>query len=282
MTHQQFHFPRWRALVAKQWGENRRRYLLALLAVAGLIAAWEAFMIGMDDYALLDPTMQFATYMSGLWFVGCLYASTLFADLGSRKQALPWLSLPASHLEKLLCALVFGVAGFFIAYTVVFYLVNIPMVYWANSILSHHPRNWPGSNNPIPPSRVYNFITALGSPDPEKNFRLLTAGYFAAQSVFILGSVYFSRFAFFKTVVGILLFILATAVFQRIIINPMLPTGWNNNVLHWSQDANGQEIVTREVRLAYPIEPALILVMQLTLAPFFWLVTWFRLKEKEV
>jgi len=281
-ANQQFSFARWRLLVAKQWAEHRRRYLIALLAIAGLIAAWEAFLIGMSAYAPLDSVMQFGTYMSGLWFIGCLYASTLFADLGTRTQALPWLSLPASHLEKLLCALLFGVPGFFIAYTLVFYLVDIPMVHWANTILSHHPRNWPGSDQPIPPSLVYNFITAAGSPAPEKDFRLLTAGYFAVQSAFVLGSVYFSRFAFFKTVVAILLFVLATAVFQRLVIYPLLPAGWSNNVLHWTQEMNERETPLSEVRLAWPIEPALILVMQFGLVPFFWLVTWFRLKEKEV
>jgi hypothetical protein len=281
-SNQQFSYYRWRLLIAKHWSEHGRRYGLSLLAIGGLIATWEAFIIGIDQYAPLDPNMQFATYMVGLWFIGCLYASTLFSDLGSKKQALPWLSLPASHLEKLLCAILFGVVGFFIAYTLIFYIVDIPMVHWANNILRRHPRTWPGSTNPIPPSLVYNFLTASGAPVPEKGFHLFTAAYFAVQSAFVLGSVYFSRFPFFKTVVVVLLFMFGIVLFQRFMIHPILPEGWQNEIFRWTTRPDELEKPIQEVRLSQPLEKVITLLVQFAIPPFFWLATWYRLKEKEV
>lgn len=284
-TNQVFSFSRWRLLVAKQWVEHGRRYLLSLLAIGGLMAAWEAFIVAMIPYAPLEPFMQFATYMVGLYFTGCLFASSLLADLGNRKQALPWLSLPASHLEKLLCAILYGAVLFYLAFTLVFYLVDIPMVQWANSILRGHPRNFPGTVSPVPESLVYNVITSAGAPVPEKEWHLFTAGYFAVQAVFLLGSVYFTRFSFIKTVVAGLLFMLAFVIFQKLVLLQMKPDGWSDNFFRWTQDMNelnGHDQPLREVRLPYPLDSILLLLAQVGVAPFFWFVTWFRLKEKEV
>ena len=284
-TNQVFSFSRWRLLVAKQWLEHGRRYLLSLLAIGGLMAAWEAFIIAVVPYAPLEPFMQFATHMVGLYFTGSLFASSLFADLGNRKQALPWLSLPASHLEKLLCAILYGVVLFYLAFTLVFYLVDIPMVHWANSILRRHPLNFPGSSTPIPPSLVYNLFTPAGAPLPEKEWHLFTAGYFAIQAAFLLGSVYFTRFSFIKTVVAGLLFVLAFVIFQKLVLFPMQPEGWSHDFFRWSQETSeltDRDRPLQEVRLSYPLESILLLLAQFGIAPFFWLVTWFRLKEKEV
>ena len=284
-ANQVFSFTRWRLLVAKQWTENRRRYLLSLLAIGGLLAAWEAFLIAVIPYAPLEPFMQFATYTVGLFFTGCFFASTLFSELGNKKQALPWLSLPASHLEKLLCAILFSVVLFYGAYTAVFYLVDIPMVQWSNSILQKHPLNWPNSSSPIPESLVYNVITAAGAPPPEKQWHLFTWGYFAVQSAFLLGSVYFSRFSFIKTVVSGLLFMLAFVVFQKLVLFPMKPDGWSDNFFRWTQDMNelnDHDQPLREVRLSYHLDSIFLLLAEFGVAPFFWVVTWFRLKEKQV
>jgi hypothetical protein len=284
-TNQVFSFSRWRLLVAKQWVEHGRRYLLSLLAIGGLIAAWEAFLIAVVIYAPLEPFMQFATHMVGLYFTGCLFASSLFAELGNKKQAAPWLSLPASHLEKLLCAILYGVVLFYLAFTLVFYLVDIPMVHWANSILARHPLNFPGSSTPVAASLVYNLFTTAGAPLPEKEGHLFTAGYFAIQAVFLLGSVYFTRFSFIKTVVAGLLFMLAFVIFQKLVLHPMKPDGWSDNFFRWTQEMNelnDRDHPLREVRLPYPFESILLLLTQVAIAPFFWLVTWFRLKEKEV
>jgi len=126
---------------------------------------------------------------------------------------------------------------------------------------------------------------AAGAPLPEKEWHLFTAVYFSIQAVFLLGSVYFTRFSFIKTVVAGLLFMLAFVVFQKLVLFPMKPEGWSDNFFRWSQDMNeltDHDRPLREVRLAYPLEPILLFLAQVGTAPFFWLVTWFRLKEKEV
>jgi hypothetical protein len=282
MTNQLFHFRRWRLLVAKHWIENRRRYILSLLAIAGLLAVWFTFLIAMDRYAPLVASMQVIAYFIGLYLTGSLYASMLFADLSSKKEALPWLSLPASQLEKLLCVLLFGTVLFFLAYTLVFYLVDIPMVYWANSILEHHPRNWPGTHDPVQPVLIYNVFTAEGAPLPEKQFHLFLLFYFSVQAAFLLGSVYFQRYAFIKTVVAVVVFALAFLVFQRLAIYPLLPEGWINNLVRWTHEQYDTGPPLKEVRLPRVLEDVLTRLGEFGLPVFFWFVTYIRLKEKEV
>ena len=281
-ANQLFSFSRWRLLVGKHWIENRRRYLLSLLAIGGLQAVWFIFLIVMDPYAPVVAFMQIATYFIGLYLTGSLYTSMLFAELSTKKEGLPWLSLPASQLEKLLCALLFGTVLFFIAYTFVFYLMDIPMVHWANSKLLHSPRNWPGTNQRIPPMLVYNLITAEGAPIPEKEYHFFLSSYFAVQSAFLLGSIYFPRFAFIKTVVAIVLFLLGFMLFQHAVISPLLPKSWSNDFLRWSQQIYDQEPPQNEMRLPDDFENILVRVVQFVVPPFFWFVTYIRLKEKEI
>ncbi len=136
---QVFSFSRWWKLVTLHWIVNCKRYLLALLAIAGLLAAWFGFVIAMNRQGELFLFFQFAAYFVGLFFVGCFYASTLFSDLNSKPEGINYLSVPASHLEKLCCAIFFGVLLFFVAFTLIFYLVDIPMNLSLRLIARHPP-----------------------------------------------------------------------------------------------------------------------------------------------
>jgi len=281
-TNQHFSFYRWRLFVAKHWVEHRRPYLLSLLAIGGLYAAWFAFMIAIDVYAPMAANMQFVAYMIGLYSVGCFYSSMFFVELSTKKEALPWLSLPASHLEKLLCAILYSVALFYIAFTLVFYCVDIIMVQWSNNITWRHPRFFPGTTIRILPVTVYNLISAEGAPIPEKDYHLFTFLYFAIQAAFLLGSVYFTRYSFVKTAIAVLLFALGFVILQRGVIYPMLPKDWNNGFLSWSRFEYDNGPPGIEVRLPAGLENLVVYVGQFGLPLFFWWVTYLRLKEKEV
>ena len=83
-TNQHFSISRWSVLLALHWADNRKRYLLALPAMAGLLLVWYSFLTIMDRFDPLDEGMQQVTYVSGLLVVGCLYASTIFAEFDSK------------------------------------------------------------------------------------------------------------------------------------------------------------------------------------------------------
>jgi len=277
-----FNMGRFAMLVRGHWAENRKRYGLSMLAMGGLLLAWEGFLMTMNETQPLGTGIQFVTYFVGLYFTGCLFASTAFTQFSSKPQGIHYLLVPASHLEKLVCAIFFAVVIYFIAFTFLFYLVDIPMVRVANRMIAGHPRVWPNTSDTVPPVHVYNIFTGRGAPIPEQDFHLFLSGYFAAQSAFILGSVYFSRYGFIKTTVAILLFLLVTVVFITKGIESHLPDGWRiNNFLQWSRN-NTAKGYLELVRLPKGVESLLTIGMLCGGPPLFWVITYFRLKEKEV
>src|ERR1700761_703084 len=159
---QTFDLERFYKLVSKHWMENYKRYGLTLLAIGGLLAAWFGILLLMDYIDPMNIFMQYSAYFVGLYFTGCLYASTLFSDLSTKTTGIFWLSLPASHLEKLLCSLLFSVFLFFITYTLLFYIVDIPMVQIANRIIEKYPRVYPNSVLQVRDQEIYNVFTAKG------------------------------------------------------------------------------------------------------------------------
>ena len=278
---QTFSFARWGLLVRKHWAENMKRYLLSLLAMGGLLIAWYSFVLVMDKFDPLGIFFQYTAYFFGLYSVGCLYASMLFSELSSRTAGINYLSLPASQLEKLLCAVFFGVFLFFIAYTLLFYLIDIPMVQLGNRLIQSHPRVWPGTDQFVPPLAVYNVFMPKAGLIGESEFHLWLLGYFAIQSCFLLGSVYFVRYSFIKTIVAILLFILVFAIFVNKVIFNSMPDGWQNNTLSWDK-YNEYWTHLGEVRLPAWLRRTVLLLLQYFLPPIFWTITYYRLREKEL
>ncbi len=148
-----------------------------------------------------------------------------FFDLASKSKAQNYLSLPASHLEKLLCHLLFGVVILFVCYTLVFYLADIIMVRVANAIAYTH---WLKTRftPEIPHGTVLNVFLMPGrNPGVPNVFYFFLLGYFALQAAFILGSVYFARFSFIKTVITLLVVGLFFTFFIMKVLHYILPNG---------------------------------------------------------
>jgi len=100
---QVFSLNRFLLLFVKHWSENRKKYLLGLLALTGIILAWFGFQLLIEPAAPMGNGVQLGTYFTGLYITGCLYASTLFADLSSKAgsvQLQPILELPGRRLGK--------------------------------------------------------------------------------------------------------------------------------------------------------------------------------------
>lgn len=276
-----FSFKRWSLLVSKHWTENRKKYGLFLLASTGLLVAWYSFMLIMGRSVLLDVTIQFGTYFAGLYLAGCLYASTLFAELTSKQEGITYLTLPASQLEKLLCVLLYGVVIFFAGYTLVFYLVDIPMVEISNHILEKYPRYIPNSTIWVPTTIVYNIFTAEQGALPEKGDHVFLLGFFSIQAIFILGSLYFRRYALIKSIIVVLACLLAIILVEEKLVNFFLPKRWHTMNFSWIQfDEEGHP--SRFVYLPGGLADIIMKLLQYGIPVLIWIITYHRLKEKEI
>ncbi|MEO5593368.1 MAG: hypothetical protein ABIR15_10045 [Chitinophagaceae bacterium] len=292
---QLFDAGRWWLLVGKHWSENRKKYTLSLIAIAGLLLFWFIVILAVDGHRGIGTTMQSTTYYFGLFVVGCLYASILFADLGSKTRGLNYLVVPASHLEKLCCSLFYAVILFFACYTAIFYIVDVLVLKTANAIGYSY---WAKHHLPtdiFEPQKIVNvfYLPEHSRSDNDLIYLLMT--YFVVQSVFILGSIYFAKFSFIKTVIASLLIgLLITFIVGKLII-PILPPGSYHNGMNSYQAYTVKDTPSGDGIMIYSdaatdklvslpgwINTILLFLLKFAFAPLFWLAAYFRLKEKEI
>ena len=293
---QSFDARRWWLLVGKHWSENRKKYTLSLIAMAGLLLLWFIVMLSTDGYRGINTSTQISTYYFGLFAVGCFFGSMLFADLGSKTRGLNYLVVPASHLEKLFCALFYGVVVFFICYTAIFYMSDILMVKVSNTIAYNHWLKNHSASDVFYPQEVFNVFVTPDRHHEESGFiYYLLLFYFVLQAAFICGSVYFPRFSFIKSVITLLLLGLFFAFFISKVLIHMLPPGnYHHGITSYEvytvkktpsgdgimiySDAATDKLVT----IPQWIGDLLLFLLKYAFAPLLWLATYFRLKEKEI
>jgi hypothetical protein len=270
-----FSFNRFLLLVRKHWADNKKRYGLSLLAFAGLLTTWFVFtMLTGFENTPMGREVQTITYFFALFAIGTFYASQYFSDLGSRARGINFLLVPASTFEKLLCGLLFTVVFFFLLYTATFYAVDAVLVAVAKSL----PRD---PINPQEPSvvNVFHIISVPFNQDTTLNFLLY---YFTVQAAFLLGSVYFEKYSFIKTVIccfvaGFILFLLLFFFNEKMLPRGDYFRGFFTTYRVYVEGGNDHL-----VQLPSWMGEVLRFLVTYALPPFLWTATYFRLKEKQV
>jgi hypothetical protein len=255
MTHY-FRFSRFTSLVLMHWSENKKRYALSVLACMGLLIAWFLFSVLTTEqeaagYLYIKPM----SFLLLLFTVGPFYASQYFRDLGSRPKAINFLLIPASTFEKLLCSILYSTVLFLVAFTAVFYLVDL--------LMSALPTEISGTSEESGTAAIA--IVFKGWYMFHKDLRINGFLFFlAVQSSFLFGAVYFEKYSFIKTILaGFILFLLLYCSMYTL-NNPQI-----------SGDSDRPEIPLW-------IEQAHRIFFMYMLTPLLWILTYFRLKYKQV
>lgn len=250
---------------------------MSLGAIGGLLVLWYSFLLLVDKSAPLQTDTQIIAYYVGLFLTGCLFASMQFNELGDGPKGISYLLLPASLFEKLLNALLFSVVLYFICYTAVFYIVDFIMVKLSNSLMTTWLAN--GEISRVTSQEVANVFYSSNEIGNNLFFYILLA-YFAIHAIFLLGSVYFVKYTYIKTLVWGLIVFLVLVFFEHKIIESFRPNGsFFKPFTVYRIFEHGQELM---VRIPEWISDILIFLIMYSLAPVLWIVTYFRLKEKEV
>ncbi|MBA4054952.1 MAG: hypothetical protein C0490_09595, partial [Marivirga sp.] len=207
-------------------------------------------------------------YFLGLFISGCLSANFLFVDLSNKPKAISYLLQPASSFEKIVCSLFFGVFVFWIGYSLMFYLADTSMVYMANRI---NGTNWPVINI----FSIDDYENPFFSGPPSNLFFI----YFASQALFITGSLYFSKYSFFKTAIVALFIGLILVILPNAIISFLMPIGVTKTITAYEVlDFRGNKLI--EMPSWFSLSVTVFSFYILT--PAFWLVCYFLLREKQV
>ena len=246
-------------LIKKQWAEHARLYTLSTGAIAGLMAI--AFFV----WGLTDKPPVIATYIILLVTMslgGAIFASMTFAELSQRTTGIYWLSVPATHGEKLVCGILFSQLFFNIVVLALFFVLQPIAIAMAKSPEPMH------------------FHTAYARSEFALVIWNITTGYVAMQALFILGSVYFQRFSFVKTVVATVLVALVFGAFMNYVVSPIMPD--HMNMRGFSEVHIYEQGVDHIYSLPGWSSVGIRYVFQYIWVPIFWAATYFRLKEKEL
>lgn len=249
-----FSFQRFTLLVLKHWADNKKRYGLSVLAFMGLLIVRFLFYIFMADANDSSDDVQPITFFFSLFVVGAFYASQYFSDLGSKAKASNFLLVPASTLEKFLCSLVYSVVLFTAVFTAAYYFVDILMLALSNEVLPE---------DRVQKGSIFNaFKTGFFILREDLRINALLF-FFSIQSAFLLGSVYFKKYSFIKTIIcGFIIYFFLFGL-TYIFCKPLFPG-----------DSN-------EGRIPRWIEQAFGVLVMYVIAPLLWILTYYRLKRKQ-
>lgn len=250
-----FDIQRFGLLLKRKWLEFGKIYLITLAVVFGVILAayaiafWPVF-TGLEPFNERKISFRVPLFIGlGFLFLTAV-ASSYFAHLGQKPKTIIDLLIPASTFEKFLAGVFFTGILSTISYLLIFFLTDV--VFVAN--LQDAARD-----------KVYFFsIVRHGLYAPVYILPLFVT------SIFLLGSVYFEKFHYIKTALSVMVFI---GVWMAVVFKSgeLLTRGRhaveNNPIVH-SGDKS-------------PLECMLTLLL-IVLTIVFWVITYVRLKEKEV
>ena len=260
--------------MAKHWAENRRRYLLSIVAFMSLIMVWYVFVMLTDEQNPLAKGLQDITFYFSLFIIGPFYASQFFKSLGSKSKAVDYLMVPSSTLEKTIVGIFYVVILFPIVFIATFYLVDAIAVSFAN--LFHPSYNGNTTNS----AHITNVLDLDGGRFNPAPYILLL--FFGIQSAFLLGSVYFAQYSYVKTAISLSLVCLIIAFIGIYLPSQSMPRGgfFRSPVEYMIYSGNWED--RKMVALPAWIGEVLKYIFLYAFHPIFWITTYFRLKEKEV
>lgn len=253
-----FSFSRLWLLIKKQLFDNARLYTLSLAALAGVLilvfVCW-----GIFNGPRYDEEDTHVIFLLFLFPVGLIFASTTFNFLGDKAKGTYWLTVPATHMEKLITGIVYSMIIFLLIYIGVFVVIQRFTLF----LISLNPANIIQDNR-----------------DFWKEIRIAAFFFIALQSAFILGSVYFTRYAFIKTILALLVIGVVYALFMHLFIRNLFPRPLGFSGLTTVRTWEGEE--SKIYSLAPWVENAVEVTLKYIWAPVLLIATYFRLKEKEL
>ncbi len=252
-TEQIFSFRRLYLLLRRQILSNSRNWLIAFGGMAGMLLVISVMIAYFNPVGLVA---LLPLYFTGLFVGGYIFTSNVFGEMQQPQRSHQYLTLPVSSTERLVAAWILSAIVFpFLAW------VAMEVIGWMGNVIMQI----------IADQSPFKTTVTSGSWTAIKV-------YMVTQSVFLLGAAYFRKHNFIKTILALFVFsVIVQAVMGLsawLIFNPFDQTGGvtlgPGDVPH--METFFMETVPRMAKITF---------WYLT-APFFLLVAWFRIKEREV
>ena len=232
-----------RFLITLKAESNRlkKSVLVNLVATVGIL-----FIISLLVSGISNIMLNFNTFFYiGLYIGSFIVAGMAFPDFRKKESTIRYLTLPASVFEKQVSQMLIVFVGYILFYVIAFYL------YW---ILIWGWRHILGLDT--------TFFNIFDDPDLTKHF--ITIWFW--QSVFFLGSVWFSKSPIIKTVLIIFSVIAFLSLLDLFVITKIF---FDNYTAHHGFIHSNFNIEFNSYLYYF-------------LIPLFWVATYFKIKEKQI
>jgi hypothetical protein len=191
----QFSFIRFNHLFIKQWKENKKAYLLGLIAIPVLLGVVSLITAYSSEFSKNNQNMILVV---GSLIIGGIFCSTLLGDYAPKPRAIRSLILPTTNLERLLVAIVYGLIIFPIAYLLLVYPVILLVNYIDFEIFGN-----------LYLTATYTF----------KNFVEFIFATTSILSFVLLCSLFYRKFIFVKASLSFVCLFFLLVVFNSLITN---------------------------------------------------------------
>jgi hypothetical protein len=250
-----FNLYRTQLLLIRQCRFNFQTLLIGGGAVAGFLVFVLSIRVFFQSGILTDGSF-FGLIMPFFFLGGYIFTSNIFSELRSPGKGYLFLTLPASALEKLFVSWLITSVGYIILAMVVMFVINLFLMAIAAFFTV-------GS---VP---LFN----LFAPGILKMFAI----YAVTQSVFMLGAIYFTRANFLKTLLSLFLISFVLTIYNVLVARFVIFhnfNAFNIQSMDFSQ--------THEDFFHHTFVPFMKILFWGCMAPFFLVVSYFRLKERQV
>ncbi|HMH33717.1 MAG TPA: hypothetical protein VK543_11845 [Puia sp.] len=275
MMYDTFHLPRFGRLLKKTLLERPMQLFGFTGAILLILFIYYAI------YHLPLPQwieIQKAAFLVGLTGGGSILASFMFGYFSTNAQGSTYLSLPASHFEKWLCAVLIAGVLYPAIFLVFFRIVDASFVTWFHNHLDTTAANY---------KKLYDTVSIFPF-DSGKALDVFT--YFANYAgAMLLGSLYFNKLSFIKVALvigGIFLSIyFINLLIAKLVIHDVQNAFPFDSVdITVVKSSNGSQHISTEARsLDLPSEDSKIfdVLTRYFLPAALWIIAYVRLKEKE-
>lgn len=198
---------------------------------------------------------------------GFIFASKMYKSFSYTPGGMHYLLIPATHLEKLVSGIILSTF---------YFLTGVLLSYFIGNTVSTHVGNLIFDLNNTVHFQLFETANEINniSPSYSSSYLDMFIGFAIVQSIFLLGSIYFKRNAVGKTILSIIVFSIAIGLIEIL----LLKFNFDTTSIQ-SQNIN---ISLLDVKSMFPGLEVVGQVIKYATAPFFWVVSYFRLTEKEV
>lgn len=268
-----FNIQRLCLLLKRQWLEFGRIYLITLAVALGVIITFYGFSlypvlikargIGSNDLGFRAPLFL----ILGFLFI-TVVASSYFAHLGQKPKAIIDLMIPASTFEKFITSVFFTALLSTVSFVIIFYLTDFAFISKLRNMFPDFKSE--ESRNGITVS-IDHLAYFFNRNNPREFTSIYLITPFFVTSIFLLGSIYFNRYHYIKTTI-------CTMIFSGIWTWIMVKTGqaiFEGKIL--KNDGGFINIGNSKWQIEL-----VVFSLFLLLTTIFWIITYTRLKEKQV